>query len=267
MRVKNKCSIFLRFGIKKAKIPVNPEEIEVQYSADHKTYDVLGAGEIVVPKKPSLKVVSWDGFFPKNVNASYVNSGARKPEFYVRCFEEALKEKQICRLIISRTGGFETNMKCIVSDFKIKDKGGEPGDIYYSVKLQEYKFYVPSTVTVITPPAALVPVLGNASGSGSSGSGFGKSAGAGAGTVSASAPAAVETPRPVEVPVLRVGATVVVNGIYCNDSYGSKPHGTANNITTAVRRIVSGSPYPVLVGNYGWVQESQLQVKDDRLPF
>ena len=64
----------------------------------------------------------------------------------------------------------------------------------------------------------------------------------------------------METPVLRVGATVVVNGEYCYDSYGGKPHGIANNISTTVTRIVTGNPYPVHVGSYGWVQESQLQI-------
>jgi hypothetical protein len=60
--------------------------------------------------------------------------------------------------------------------------------------------------------------------------------------------------------VLRVGASVVVNGEYCYDSTGSKPHGTANNLSTTVTRIVSGAAYPVHVGSYGWVAESQLQI-------
>ena len=191
-RLKNKCSIFFKLQAQKVKIPVNPQEIEVQYPTDHQTYDILGLGEIVVPGKPSLKMVSWDGFFPANLKAPYVNSGARKPEFYVRCFERALREKQILRLIISRSGSFDTNMRCIVSDFKIKDKGGEPGDIYYSLEVQEYKSYAPSVLTILAPPAGMV-------------SGFGKAA-------SHAVSAAVETLRPVETPVLRVGAAVTVNG-------------------------------------------------------
>ena len=100
------------------------------------------------------------------------------------------------------------------------------------MEFQEYRAYAPKTVTIITTPAA----------------------------PAAPAQAAAETPRPVETPVLRVGASVIVNGAYCYDSYGSKPHGTANNLNTTVTRIVSANPYPVHVGHYGWVKESQLQV-------
>lgn len=237
MKVPNQCSIYIVFGKKKAKIPVNPEELEVKYSTDHKKYDVLGMGQIVVPKKPALKEVSWEGFFPGDLTASYVNSRAKQPSYYVKLLEKALKKKQVCRLVISRSGLYDTNMKCIISDFKAKDKGGEPDDVYYSIDLLEYRPYNPETVSVVTTAPASSGLSGNPA-------------------VQASG----EASRGMDAPVMRVGAPVIVNGTYCYDSYGAKPHGSANNITTTVKRIVSGNPYPILVGNYGWTQESQLQI-------
>lgn len=240
--LKNKCAIFIRFGGKKAKLPVNPEEIEIRNPTNHKTFDVLGLGQIVVPRKPALRTVVWDGFFPGDLSASYVNSGAKSPKYYVSCFEKALKKKQVCRLIISRSGLCDTNMSCIVSDFKTKDKGGEPDDIYYSVELQEYRPYEPDTLTITIPAPNISLGTGGAEGE-------------------PAADACLEVSRPVEVPVLRVGASVIVNGEYCYDSFGSRPHKTANNIATTVTRIeTSGNPYPIHVGSYGWVQENQLQI-------
>ena len=52
-KLKIGCSIYLVFAGKKIKLPVNPEEIEIKNPTDHKTYDVIGVGEIVVPRKPS----------------------------------------------------------------------------------------------------------------------------------------------------------------------------------------------------------------------
>ena len=230
-------SIYLTFGKKKIRIPVNPEELEIQYPTGHKTYDVLGIGQVVVPKRPSLKTVSWEGFFPGNTSAPYVNSGAREPGYYVRWFEKAIRGKWRCRLIITRSELYDTNMSCVVSDFQTKEGGGEPEDVYYSVQLTEYRSYAPDTVGLIAEEA---PPEG--------------------GEQSVQAEAAVESPREVETPVLRVGAPVIVNGEYCYDSYGSKPHGTANNLSAAVTRIVSGNPYPIHVGSHGWVMESQLQI-------
>ena len=127
-------------------------------------------------------------------------------------------------------------MRCIVSEFKTSDKGGEPGDMYYSLELQEYREHEPKTVSIVTAAAE------NQS------------------DAAVQVEASAEGQREVETPVLRVGASVVVNGEYCYDSYGSRPHGTANNLSTTVTRIVSGNPYPVHVGAYGWVLESQIQI-------
>lgn len=233
MRISNQCSIYIVFGKKKARIPVNPEELKIKYPTDHKKYDVLGIGQIAVPKKPALKEVSWEGFFPGDLNAPYVNSRAKQPEYYIKMLEKALKKKQVCRLIITRSGLYDTNMKCLVSDFEAKDKGGEMDDVYYSISLLEYRSYYPEIVAVVTTsPVSDSPTV----------------------------QVAAETDRPVDTPVLRVGAAVIVNGNYCNDSFGAKPHGMANNLSTTVTRVVSGNPYPVHVGHYGWVQESQLQI-------
>ena len=233
-RLARGCSIYMRFG-KKVKVPINPEELTIQRTTDNKAYDVLGVGQIVVPKKPSLKVISWEGLFPWDDGAPYVGGSARSPGYYVKMLESAMKGKKVGRLIISRSGAFDTNMRCIISSFETKDKGGGPGDVYYSVEFTEHRSYGPQTVQIITTPApgAEAP---------------------------AAAAASSEAPRPVEAPVMRVGAQVIVNGEYCYSSFGAQPHKVADNLSTTVTRIVSTSPYPICVGQYGWVQEGQLQI-------
>lgn len=230
MRLKNTCSIYLVFG-RKLKIPVNPEEIEINIPSNNKEHEVLGVGTVVIPRKPGLKVVSWESFFPADRSEPYVNSGAKSPKAYVDAIEKAMKEKQIGRLIISRSGLYDTNMRCVVSDFTTNDQGGEPKDMYYSIELQEYRNYAPKTVVILSETAS-----------------------------GESAQAAAEEQRPVETPALRVGAPVIANGKYWYDSYGSKPFGTANNLSTTVTRIVEGNLYPVHVGHYGWLTADQLQI-------
>lgn len=236
-QLKNTTSIYLKFGSTKIRIPVNPEEIKIKYPSNNKEYDVIGIGQVVVQKRPGLKEVSWEGFFPgEDSQDPYINREAKSPEWYEEQISKAMKNRKKGRLIISRSGLYDTNMRCIISQFETRDKGGEPGDMYYSLELQEYRDYSPRTVGIVatpSPSSGVEPALSDAS---------------------------TEQPRPVETPVLRVGASVVVNGEYYYDSYGGKPHGTANNISATVTRIVSGNPYPVHVGSYGWVQESQLQI-------
>lgn len=215
-------------------IPVNPEEISIKYPSDNKDYDVIGIGQVVVPRKPALKEISWESFFPASTSDPYVDADAYDPDEYVDWFENAMKKNQKVRLIITRDRLYDTNIRCIVSDFETTDKGGEPGDMYYSVTLREYRDYSPETVSIITTPAETA--------------------------ADQNVEATSEADRPVETPVLRVGASVIANGQYWYDSYGAKPFGTANNISTTVTRIVEGNPYPVHIGSYGWVTADQLQI-------
>lgn len=224
--------IYLKFGSRKMTIPVNPEEITVSYPTDNKEYDIIGIGKVVVPRKPALKEVSWESFFPSGTRDPYVDHDADDPQDYVKKIENAMKSKQTIRLIITRDELYDTNMRCIVSEFETTDKGGEPGDMYYSITLQEYRDYSPEVVSIVTAPAAQEqPVQ-----------------------------ATKTEERPVETPVMRVGATVIANGRYWYSSTGAKPFGTANNLQTTVTRIVQGAQYPICIGSYGWIAESQLQI-------
>ena len=229
-RIRTRCSIYIKFGKRAIKFPVTPEEIEVDYPTDHKTHHVIGLGEVAVPIEPSLRVVAWKSLFPGDTSAPYTNEGTKEPNYYIALIEKAMKNRQICRLIISRSGSYDTNMRCIVSSFKTTDKGGEPEDIYYSLELKEYRNYAPTTVSFASASDSELQAVSE------------------------------ETQRQVETPVLRVGAEVIVTGKYWYDSYGSKPFGTANSLRTTVTRIVSGNQYPIHVGRYGWVQENQLQI-------
>ena len=137
-RVNPSAKIYLKFGSQKVLLPVNPEEISISFPTDNKDYDVIGTGQVVVQRKPALQEVSWEGFFPASSSDPYVNSRANDPEYYVKKIQTAMKSQQKIRLIITRDELFDTNLRCIVSEFEITDKGGEPGDIYYSIKLREY---------------------------------------------------------------------------------------------------------------------------------
>lgn len=231
-------AIYIKFG-RRLQIPVNPEEIEDSMENNDKTYTVLGVGQVAVLKKPKLREISWKSFFPASDADPWVSDRARDPETYVEALQEAMDERDTGRLIISRSGLYDTNLRVSVADFTVTDKGGEPGDIYYEVKFREYRDYSPQTVSIITTPPA------------SPASPFGDQ------TI---VQAVADTERPVESPVVRVGATAIANGNYYYSSLGAEPHGTANNRTVTIRRIVDGAPYPILINDLGWVQESQLQI-------
>lgn len=233
MRVPIGTDIYLKFG-KKIKIPVNPPEINITAPTNNKTYEVLSKGEVVVQMPSGLKEVSFESYASNNDEP--FTDGSISPRSFVKALQKAMDKKIKGRLIISRSDLFDTNMRCIIEEFTTKDKGGEPDDIYYSIKLREYRDYSAQSVT-LTPMS--------------------ESERLDIGVDTAQATATSE--RPIETPVLRVGAQVIVNGPLCYDSAGNPPWQAASGLSATVARIESGGAYPIYVGS-GWVQESELQI-------
>jgi hypothetical protein len=120
MKVPNGTSIYLQFG-RKIKIPVNPSDISIKRPSNNKTYEVLDKGEIVVPMPAGLTEVSFESFIPSDSSVPYANSSI-SPKAFVKALESAKKNKTKGRLIISRSGLFDTNLRCIIEEFETKGK-------------------------------------------------------------------------------------------------------------------------------------------------
>lgn len=236
--MKNKYKFYADMGGSTIEFPVNPKEYTVSYPTNHTTYDVLDIGEIIVPRLPSLMVIVWESYFPGSEDDPLIMGHKWKsPKRYVEAIKDAMDEEEICDLVISRYDAdgsrmYDTNISAVVTNFETTEKGGEAGDVYYKIEFKEYREYGPVKVAVIQTVAETpVPLQ--------------------------------EQPRSVTTPVMRVGAQVIANGTYYNSSYGDKPTGKANNLSTTVSRIVPepSRPYPILIGgNKGWIDAGQLQV-------
>lgn len=238
--MRNRYKFFADIGGDTIEFPVNPKEYTISYPADHKTYDILDIGEIIVPRLPSLMEVSWDSYFPGNSDDPLIyGHDWMEPGDYVEAIKDAMDNQEICDLVISRynAGGsrmYDTNISAVIADFETTEKGGEAGDVYYKIKFKEYRNYTPIKI----------PLQNNNSTDSSSTS---------------------ENSQRAESPALelRVGAAVIANGTYYSSSYGDKPTGTANNLSTLVSRIIpdASRPYPILIGgSRGWIKADQLQV-------
>ncbi|MBE5986147.1 MAG: hypothetical protein E7250_00350 [Paenibacillaceae bacterium] len=238
--MRNRYKFFADIGGDTIEFPVNPKEYTISYPADHKTYDILDIGEIIVPRLPSLMEVSWDSYFPGNSDDPLIyGHDWMEPGDYVEAIKDAMDNQEICDLVISRynAGGsrmYDTNISAVIADFETTEKGGEAGDVYYKIKFKEYRNYTPIKI----------PLQNNNNTDSSSTS---------------------DNSQRAESPALelRVGATVIANGTYYSSSYGDKPTGTANNLSTVVSRIIpdASRPYPILIGgSRGWIKADQLQV-------
>ena len=219
--------IYVRIGGRKITIPVNPEELQVTHPNQDKTADVVGVGEILIPQKPGLKEVTFSSFFPGFRSDPYVHDYLN-PKRIAKAFERAWKNRTRCRLIISRSIDYDTNMSCVISDWKISDRGGEPDDLYYEVTFREYRAYGVSQMTVIAPATT------------------GVESGEKAITASAS------VVREVDPSQLIVGAKVALNGSYYASSAGGGVLGNASNQSGTIQRIVTGAEKPYYINGVGW---------------
>lgn len=211
------------------KIPMNPEKIDEKADAPQELFRIIGSGQIAVPQKGNLRKFSWSGFFP-GTPAPYVGEFMR-PETYIKAFEDARRLGVVGRLKIFTNHG-RVDIPVIVKSFNVFEEGGNIYDVSYSVEFLEWKDYSPKTLKVDETEKT------------------------------ATEQGKKRTPKQGAV---TVGAKVIANGKYYYDSYGSKPFGTAKNLSTEITRIVehpkNGQDYPVHIGKYGWIKLSSLQVK------
>lgn len=237
------------------RLPVNPEKLPVERDNENDDYNVLGLGPIMVPRLPSLRVVSISSFFPGRVSPLVLTPNQfQPPEFYIQFFESAMREKAPILYTPARyyengepfmTG--DTGFEVLVTQFDTEERGGETGDFYYDLELTEYKDYSPQAMQTAQQTTT-----------------------GGAGTIGRgeAQPTQVTTEPARSVPQgqLVVGSTCTLNGPYYYSSYGDEPHGNGNGTQVNVSRIVDLSrayPYHVVNaggGALGWVTGASLQV-------
>lgn len=253
MKVPISTEIYLNFG-RRILIPVNPEEITIDHPSNNKTYEILGVGEVVVPMSPGLIEASWESYLPSDGSNPFAASDI-SPTAIVGALTAAKNGRQPGRLIIIRSGLFDTNIRCIIETLEFRDRGGEPGDIYYRIGLKEYRDYSPETVEFVIPEEihtlpAEQPVEPTPTPT----------------TTTETSPvkkaaATVRKERPIEKPTVTVGAEVLVNGMWYRTSKGQFPSRPVSNYPGVVGRISAGDPYPVYIKGCGWMQESDVSVQ------
>ena len=233
--------IYIKIGGKRYALPVNPEELQVSHSNSDKTAEIAGLGEVLIPQKPGLREVTFASFLPGYRSDPWVH-GSASARSLAKALERAWKARTKCRLIISRSIDYDTNMQCLISELKFSDRGGEPYDLYYEVTFREYRSYGVSQMTVI-----------NSAGTAVTGPGAALMQGTEQGS-KAMILASVTAVREMDTPQMVVGASLVLNGTYYRTSAADLILGTASGETAALTRIEQGTAAPYYVAGYGWLK-------------
>ena len=225
---------FINYDGQVVQLPVNPEKVEVKFSGNNSTTEIIQLGEINLLKDRKLAEISFSSFFPQEdwFPAIRTRGQFKRPDFYKSFFEGIQEDKKPCRLIIT---GLNITMKTSVENFSYYHQGGDHEDAYYSLDFKEYRDYHITQIPV--DPSLKRPT---------------------APAKSPTAPAKSPTPQPAKPAApaqITKGCDVILNGRVHYDSYGSKPGKTFSNYKGKVNFInMKGShPYHVTTPSGGWL--------------
>lgn len=148
-------SVYFKYGNKKYKLPVNPEEIKRSRTLNVETYQVLKTGEVSVPSYCSLEEFSFDAEFP-STEYHYMEPEARADaDFYEKMFRKAQKNKTPIRFIASNGITDDISVMVLVKGVEAIERAGEEGDKYLAFTLLEHKAATKRYVAVQTAAAVV----------------------------------------------------------------------------------------------------------------
>lgn len=122
------------------KFPINPEVLKKEIPSDSTTVEVEGIGEVSVPSSPKLATININSFFwqAKNLLPSAM---------YIAWLEKWQKSKKPANFIVTR---LNYSMQVTCEHFSHWINAGEESDIYYELRLREYRSYGAKKLNVIT---------------------------------------------------------------------------------------------------------------------
>lgn len=148
-------SVYFKYGSKKYKLPVNPEEIKRSRELNIEKYQVLEEGQVSIPSYCSLEEYSFEAEFPSQ-DVNYMEPGAEADaDYYEKMFRKAQKNKKPIRFIASNDISDDISVKVLVKSVEVVEKAGEEGDKYISLTLLEYKGAGKRYVAIQTPDATV----------------------------------------------------------------------------------------------------------------
>ena len=148
-------SVYFKYGGRRYKLPVNPEEIKKDQKLNIEKYQVLGSGAVSVPTYADLWEYSFDCELP-HTETHYMESGtSADPDRYIQILTKAQKKKKPIQLIYSNGETDDESVKVLVESCSIVEKAGEEGDKYLSLSFLQYKAPSKKYMAVKTPTATV----------------------------------------------------------------------------------------------------------------
>lgn len=133
-------------GGREINIPVLPAKLNVSSPGKNERVTVLELGEVLLLRKKGLRILSWESFFPVS-KAPYTTGQIRDPVSIVQAIQKARDHKSPVRFLITGTD-LDCNLRMGIDSFEYEERSGELGDLYYTIKLYEWKDISPKRIVL-----------------------------------------------------------------------------------------------------------------------
>ena len=160
------CGIWLSWNNQEDgfELPVLPAELGTSIGGDSAGHEVAGLGKISIIKDRELAEYTIESFFPayppENVDPHpYITATTILPPMvYVRKILKWWETKRPIRFVFVGSNRYadlegrtisEINTPASIESFEWKEVAGTPGDISYTLRLKEYRFYAAKRTDVI----------------------------------------------------------------------------------------------------------------------
>ncbi|GIP55243.1 hypothetical protein J42TS3_42780 [Paenibacillus vini] len=125
-------------GAETLQLPVNPDTISVTSTHGYTDINVTNLGEYTVIGGGQLREYSLSSFFPRDHNTSFCAVPSLvEPYECVATIERWQRSGKPVRFIVT---GTPINIAVTIRNFEYGERGGEPGDVYFTLDLKEYVF-------------------------------------------------------------------------------------------------------------------------------
>lgn len=120
-------------------LPVNPSEPVISGGGTSFTdVQVIKGGERTIIGDGQMRRVAFSSFFPRDYDSSYCSQeDILDPWEAVKKINKWRSSGKPVKLLITET---DINMYATIRKFDYREKGGEPGDVYYDIEFKEFEF-------------------------------------------------------------------------------------------------------------------------------
>ena len=120
------------------RLPVNPASVSVSSPFGYEDIQIASFGEITVIGDRGQAQIEFSSFFPRDYNPAFCEyADFPSPIECVRIIEKLRDNRKPLRLTVT---GTNINNIFTIRDFSYEpERAGNPGDIYYSLSLKEYR--------------------------------------------------------------------------------------------------------------------------------